>query len=64
MLIGARRLPKLGLEVDVLDEAAMEELGMGALLGVGQGSRRESRMVVMNWKGEAVKLLWHLWARA
>jgi leucyl aminopeptidase len=44
-------LVELGLEVDVLDEAEMENLGMGALLGVGQGSRRESRMVVMNWKG-------------
>ena len=29
----------------------MKALGMGALLGVGQGSRRESRMVVMNWRG-------------
>ena len=29
----------------------MEKLGMGALLGVGQGSRRESRLVVMNWRG-------------
>ena len=44
-------LSELGLEVEVLDEADMEALGMGALLGVGQGSRRESRMVVMNWRG-------------
>ncbi|WP_348721105.1 leucyl aminopeptidase [uncultured Candidatus Puniceispirillum sp.] len=44
-------LSSLGLEVEVLDEADMEALGMGALLGVGQGSRRESRMVVMNWRG-------------
>ena len=44
-------LTSLGLEVEVLDEDAMEKLGMGALLGVGQGSRRESRMVVMNWRG-------------
>ena len=44
-------LASLGLEVEVLDEDAMEKLGMGALLGVGQGSRRESRMVVMNWRG-------------
>jgi leucyl aminopeptidase len=29
----------------------MEKLGMGALLGVGQGSRRDPFMVVMNWKG-------------
>lgn len=33
-----------GLEVDALDEAAMEALGMGALLGVGQGSVRDSRL--------------------
>ena len=44
-------LAKLGLEVSILDEEAMAELGMGALLGVGQGSRRESRLVVMNWRG-------------
>ncbi len=40
-----------GLSVQVLDEAAMTKLGMGALLGVGQGSRRESRLVVMQWNG-------------
>ena len=42
-----------GLEVEVLDEAKMTELGMGALLGVGQGSVRESRLVVMRWNGGA-----------
>ena len=44
-------LSVLGLEVEVLDEAAMAKLGMGALLGVGQGSRRESKMVIMKWQG-------------
>ena len=34
----AQALEKLGVEVEVLDEAAMKKLGMGALLGVGQGS--------------------------
>jgi leucyl aminopeptidase len=47
----AKELEKLGVEVKVLDEAAMTELGMGALLGVGQGSDRESRFVVMRWRG-------------
>ena len=42
-----------GVELTVLDEAQMEELGMGALLGVGQGSRKASRMLAMNWKGGA-----------
>lgn len=44
-------LKKLGVEVTVLDEAAMRKLGMGALLGVGQGSVRGSRTVVMRWRG-------------
>lgn len=44
-------LADLGLEITVLDDAAMDELGMGALLGVGRGSARESRIVVMNWRG-------------
>ncbi|MNU29754.1 Cytosol aminopeptidase [compost metagenome] len=43
----------LGLEIEILDEAAMTALGMGALLGVGQGSVRESRLAVMKWKGAA-----------
>jgi len=46
-----RELTDLGIEVDVLGEAEMQNLGMGALLGVGQGSVRESRMVVMKWNG-------------
>ncbi|HAD88349.1 MAG TPA: leucyl aminopeptidase, partial [Rhodospirillaceae bacterium] len=29
----------------------MKKLGMGALLGVGQGSARESKMVIMEWTG-------------
>ena len=38
-------LRKLGVAVEVLDVAAMTKLGMGALLGVGQGSERDSRLV-------------------
>jgi leucyl aminopeptidase len=44
-------LKKLGVSVEVLDVKAMKKLGMHALLGVGQGSRKESRMVVMRWNG-------------
>jgi leucyl aminopeptidase len=40
-----------GLEVEVLDRAAMEKLGMGALLGVAQGSVREGRLLVLRWNG-------------
>lgn len=46
-----RELTDLGVEVSILDEAKMRELGMGALLGVGQGSVRDSRLVVMQWNG-------------
>jgi leucyl aminopeptidase len=40
-----------GLEVEVLDMAQLQGLKMGALLAVGQGSVRESRVVVMQWNG-------------
>ncbi|HAF81030.1 MAG TPA: leucyl aminopeptidase [Brevundimonas sp.] len=40
-----------GAEITVLDEAEMEELGMGALLGVGQGSARASRLLAIRWNG-------------
>jgi leucyl aminopeptidase len=44
-------LKKAGVVVEVFDIKAMKKLGMNALLGVGQGSTRESRMVVMCWNG-------------
>src|SRR5438552_13522297 len=47
----ASQLKKLGVEVEVLDVKAMKKLGMGALLGVGQGSTRPSRTVIMRWNG-------------
>lgn len=49
----ARELSKLGVKVEVLGEAQMKKLGMGSLLGVGQGSARESQLVVMRWDGGA-----------
>ncbi|MEL7344025.1 MAG: leucyl aminopeptidase [Pseudomonadota bacterium] len=50
----ARRLEDLsalGLKIEVLEEAEMEKLGMGALLGVGQGSDSPSKIVIMHWEG-------------
>ncbi len=44
-------LEKLGVEVEVLDEPALKVLGMGALLGVGQGSPEPSKVVIMRWNG-------------
>lgn len=49
----ACELMKLGVEVEILDEKAMAELGMRALLGVGQGSEAGSRLVVLRWNGGA-----------
>ena len=42
-----------GLEIEILDEAAMAELGMDMLLGVGQGSEHESHIAIMKWNGGA-----------
>jgi leucyl aminopeptidase len=47
----ATRLRNVGVEVQVLDVKAMAKLGMGALLGVAQGSARPGRTVVMRWNG-------------
>jgi leucyl aminopeptidase len=47
----ARKLSKLGVKVEVLGRAKMEQLGMGALLGVAQGSAREAQMVIMRYDG-------------
>ena len=46
-----KKLSKFGVDVEVLNEEIMASLGMGALLGVGQGSIRESQLVVMQWNG-------------
>ncbi len=46
-----RALTELGVEVEVLDEAAMHKLGMGALLGVAQGSARPPRLLCLKWDG-------------
>ncbi|MEI6418167.1 MAG: leucyl aminopeptidase [Sphingomonadales bacterium] len=47
----AADLADLGIELTVLDEAAMRALGMGALLGVAQGSVRSPRLLAMRWNG-------------
>ncbi len=47
----ARELEKLGVNVTILDESEMAAKGMNALLAVGQGSERESRLAIMQWNG-------------
>ena len=46
-----KRLTASGVKVEILDEKQMAKLGMGALLGVAQGSLRPGRTVVMRWDG-------------
>ena len=46
-----KKLSKLGLVIEVLDEKQMTKLGMGALLGVALGSPRKPRLCVMRWEG-------------
>ena len=46
-----RHLADLGVEVEILDGAAMKKLGMGALLGVAQGSVRDPRLLILRWNG-------------
>jgi len=49
----AQALKDVGVTIEVLGEPEMETLGMGALLGVSQGSVRPARLLVMRWNGSA-----------
>ncbi|MEE2957211.1 MAG: leucyl aminopeptidase [Pseudomonadota bacterium] len=46
-----RSLTKLGVKIRVLDEKKMQALGMGALLGVAQGSANSPRIMALQWNG-------------
>ena len=54
----AQRIQKLrqhGLKIEVLGESKMKTLKMHSLVGVGQGSQRESQLVIMHWNGAKAK---------
>ena len=54
----AQRIQKLrqhGLKIEVLGESKMKALKMHSLVGVGQGSQRESQLVIMHWNGNKAK---------
>jgi leucyl aminopeptidase len=52
LAVRARRVAREhGLSVRVLDQAAMRRLGMGALLGVAQGSANPPRLIVLRHGG-------------
>lgn len=46
-----KEMTKLGVKVEILGDAQLEKKGFRALLGVGQGSIRESQLVIMQWNG-------------
>ena len=50
-----QELTSLGVGVEVLEENKLAELGMNALLGVGQGSANPSKIVIMSWNGTSKK---------
>ena len=41
-----------GLDIQVLERAQMEELGMGALLGVARGSEQPPKMIILRYSGD------------
>ena len=41
-----------GLELEVLEQEQMEELGMGAILGVAKGSREPAKLIILRYKGD------------
>jgi leucyl aminopeptidase len=45
------RFAGTGLVIEVLDADQMAALGMGALLGVAQGSARPARLLAIRWQG-------------
>ena len=51
--IAKSELEPLGVEVQILEKEEMAQLGMGALLGVAQGSEKDPRLVILKWNGAA-----------
>ncbi len=50
-----KKLAGLGLKIEVMAESKLRQLGMGALLGVGQAAARDSAVVIMQWQGAPKK---------
>ena len=53
--IAESELKPLGVEIQILEKDEMAKLGMGALLGVAQGSEKDPRLVILKWNGAADK---------
>jgi leucyl aminopeptidase len=50
-----KELERTGLEVEILDDKTLRELGMNTLLSVAQGSARPARVAIMQWHGAKSK---------
>ena len=48
-------LKPLGVDVEILTEKKLEQMGAGAIMAVGKGSERQPRMVIMRWNGGTKK---------
>jgi leucyl aminopeptidase len=51
--MAAKLAENYGLELSVLEREQMQELGMGGLLGVAQGSRQPPKFIVLHYRGGA-----------
>ncbi len=49
--MAAKLAQTYGLELSVLEREQVQELGMGALLGVAQGSRQPPKFIVLHYRG-------------
>jgi leucyl aminopeptidase len=50
-----KKLKSFGLKITILDKKKLKQLGMNALLGVGQGSIRGSYLAILEWRGSNKK---------
>ena len=50
-----KKLKSFGLKITILDKKKLKQLGMNALLGVGQGSIRGSYLAIIEWRGSNEK---------
>ncbi len=51
--IAKRIATEYGLEFTLMEQEQMQELGMGALLGVAQGSRQPPKFVILQYRGDS-----------
>ena len=50
--VAAEVAEAVGLELDIIDRERMREHGMGALLGVAQGSAEPPKLIVLTYRGD------------